>query len=172
MGDLVDTPMGSEGSPDSGGRVSASPFSHHSDEASRGADAGVVSYPAAIADENPFAVALPEKPRRLCKSRDLLGPVPISSNTKAGKAREKCVESNTRLVHAEGLVCEFHKLSHDTHSIAKRSIERGARALKVLKRSHKAAIKERDVSLKSRKKIEAERDILPTIASHNSTLCL
>ena len=67
MGDRVDTPTStsSEGSPPLGSRVSASSFSRHSDEASQGADAEV-SYPASIADKNPFAVALPNKPRRLC----------------------------------------------------------------------------------------------------------
>ena len=66
MGDRVDTPTStsSEGSPPLGSRVSASSFSRHSDEASQGADAEV-SYPASIADKNPFAVALPNKPRRL-----------------------------------------------------------------------------------------------------------
>ena len=119
MGDLVDTHTSSEGSPPLGSHVSASSFSRHSDEVSQGADAEV-SYPAAIADRNPFAVALPNKPRRLCKTRDLLGPAPITSNRKAGKAREKYVESNKHLIAAEGIIREFHKLSYDTHIIAKK----------------------------------------------------
>ena len=79
MGDRVDTPTStsSEGSPPLGSRVSASSFSRHSDEASQGADAEV-SYPAAIADKNPFAVALPNELRRLCKTQDLLGPASIT----------------------------------------------------------------------------------------------
>ena len=160
-GSLIDTPDGNLRHPSSAGETTSSAISGLSDRqtiSSSRRSSPRLSYANAI--QNPFISALPSKPDRIIKTRDLPGIVAITKNTKAGDARKKCHEANARIVHSETLIKSLYHRASETHSIAKKQLDAGAKLLNKTRQQLTSMSKERDELLKKKEKIQSEKEKL------------